>query len=162
MTGLNAKNIGEVAHSVFDMNFFKAILLVLIYIFDYLFKTRENFLSIILPIILISTLDTVTGFYYAIKSRSVDSEKYSRILNKVFSFSVYILVAMIIDNEMGSLTIFGYVVIKGWAIASMKGLIISSESLSIFENLAKLGFPVPEKIRSYLKAFNDDGKEIKK
>lgn len=162
MTGLNAKNISEVAHSVFDMNFLKAIMLVLIYLFDYLFKTRENFLSIVVPIILISILDTLTGFYYAVKSKSIDSEKYSRILNKVFSFSVYILVAMIIDNEMGSLKIFGYTIIKGWAISSMKGLIISSEALSIFENLAKLGFPVPEKIRSYLKAFTDDGKEIKK
>lgn len=164
MTNISPKTFSEISHSIFDPSAFKIITAIFLYLFNYLFKTQDTFLGIVAPIALIAFLDTATGIFYAVKSKQLDSEKYSKIGAKAFTYSVYIIMGRIIDAEISSvkLPIFDIHLPSDWATTAFKILIISAESLSILENAAKLGFPVPERIRKYLKAFTDDGKEIKK
>ena len=159
MTGLNVKSVSAVTVKMFDFsNVWKVFFLVFSYVFQYLFKTPTNFVTIITPIILISLIDTVTGYAWAIKSKQLCSEKNSKVLVKAFSFSAYILMARVIDAEIGSFAILGYSLPTDWATVTFKMIIVSNESLSILENVAKLGFPIPERIKATLSAFSNDGK----
>jgi len=158
MTGLNLKSIGEVSHGLADINLTKALLAVLVFLFDYLFKTKENFIGILTPVILISLVDTATGYMCAVRNKNVDSQKLSKMLVKAFSYSAYIVMAGIVDAEVGVVQFMGHEAPSMMIL--IKYMILTNEGHSIIENLSRLGFPIPAPIRARLSAFTDDGQKI--
>lgn len=157
MTGLNIKTISEVNNNLFDFNYLKVILVIGVYLFDYLFQTKENFINILTPLMILAVIDTLTGYVYAIKSKELSSEKYSKVMVKAFSYCSYVLLARVLDAEIGAFNIMGYNLPSDWATLAFKAMIISTESLSILENISKLGFPVPKKVKALLEEFTDEG-----
>lgn len=160
MTGLNIRTLGHVTSQVTDHVAVKSIGVVVLYLFAYLFKTQENFISILLPIGFLVVIDTCTGVAFGIKQKAISSKEFSGLGVKIFAYSVYMLTARVIDVEAGAFSIFGKVIISDWMTMAFKAYIIGTESISIFENLGKLGFPIPDRIKKYFKDFTDDGKLV--
>lgn len=94
-------------------------------------------------------IDYVTGIMVAILEKRLSSEVGFRgIFKKVLIFSL-VAVAHIVDEQLiRSGTAFRTAVIFFY---------LSNEGISIFENTAKIGLPVPEKLKTVLEQINEEG-----
>ena len=95
--------------------------------------------SIITPIILI-VLDILTGIILAWKNDNFKSAKMREGLSKKFGEIVYILIGILTNFALGTDLILYFVV----------GYICLMEISSLFENIDKLGVPIPKQIKDKL------------
>lgn len=104
----------------------------------------------LLVLVSLSVLDFITGILGAIEARELDSNICFRgILKKIY---IFVLVALghmldvaISSNVIQSTIIFFY---------------IANEGISIIENSAKSGLPIPQQIIDVLKQLKNDNKEV--
>lgn len=99
-----------------------------------------------LPLILM-VLDIVTGYYNAWKNNEVSSTRMRDGLGKKCAELCYIALGFIFNFAFGISAVMYFMVIY----------VCYMEIVSLFENCAKLGLPVPDKIKE--KINNSDNKE---
>ncbi len=99
-------------------------------------KFTSEWWALVAPLIL-CILDVLTGYLYAWINSNVKSYKMREGLGKKFGELVYVVVGIIAKYALGTSTIMWF----------MTSYICFMEIVSLFENCAKLGVPMPEKIR---------------
>jgi toxin secretion/phage lysis holin len=99
-------------------------------------------------LIVFVVIDYLTGIMVAILERKLSSEVGFRgIFKKVLIFSL-VAVAHIIDSQL---------IQTGSAIrTAVIFFYLSNEGISIIENTAKIGLPIPEKLKTVLKQLNKE------
>ncbi|GHU74326.1 holin [Clostridia bacterium] len=102
-------------------------------------------------LVIFVVIDYITGIMCAFNDRTLNSEiGFRGIFKKVLIF-LLIIVANVIDNEiLGGADIARAATICFYA---------SNESISILENAAKLGMPIPKKLRGLLEQLNREEKD---
>lgn len=96
-------------------------------------------------------IDYITGVIYGIYNKSLSSETgFKGLLKKVLIFAL-VGVGHVIDH---------HVIHQGDVIRSaICFFYISNEGISILENCAKLGLPIPKKLKQILKQIREEGKK---
>lgn len=110
-----------------------------------------NFDGLLYALITFMVLDYITGVISAYLSKEISSAVGFRgIARKVF-IMVLVAVGHILDTQViGSGSVCRYAVI---------GFYISNEGISILENSARIGLPLPEKLKDILIKLKDDDKK---
>ena len=98
-------------------------------------------------------IDYITGIMVAVLEKRLSSEVgYRGIFKKVLIFSL-VAVGHIIDSKL---------IQNGGAIrTAVIFFYLSNEGISILENTAKIGLPIPERLREVLEQINGDGEKTK-
>lgn len=99
--------------------------------------------QLLLVMFILIILDTFTGFWVAYKSHIVSSYGFFRFSAKLTVYFVMILTAALLDKELPI----------AMAVPVMSSFLTVTEAISIFENISKLGFPVPTKLVQRLNEF---------
>lgn len=115
--------------------------------FGYFLGGFDGFLYALVAFV---AIDYVTGIMVAILEKRLSSEVGFRgIFKKVLIFSL-VAVAHIVDEQL---------IRSGSAIRTAAiCFYLSNEGISIIENTAKIGLPVPEKLKIVLEQLNEEGK----
>ena len=100
-------------------------------------KFTSEWWSLMGPLVL-CVLDVLTGYMYAWINDDVKSAKMRAGLGKKFGELVYVVVGIVAKYAIGT----------GSIMLFMSAYICFMEIVSLFENCAKLGVPVPDKIKS--------------
>jgi len=126
-------------HEFFHIKFISGLILSgLCWAFDYDF-------GILIVMFTLIMIDTITGVWYAIKTKTVKSRGFYRVAIKMTMYFIMLLVASIVDKFI-PLNI---------AFKMLQSFLVITEAISIFENIGKLGFPVPTVLLSKLADFKD-------
>lgn len=115
--------------------------------FGYFLGGFDGFLYALVAFV---AIDYVTGIMVAILEKRLSSEVGFRgIFKKVLIFSL-VAVAHIVDEQL---------IRSGSAFRTAAiCFYLSNEGISIIENTAKIGLPVPEKLKTVLEQLNEEGK----
>ena len=109
--------------------------------------------GLFIAIIALMVLDYITGILCAIVSKTLSSEVGFRGLVKKFIILIVIAVGHLVD---------AYVIGTGSAVMSAVMLFFTAnEGISILENAAILGLPIPQKLKDVLEQLKDKDKEDK-
>ena len=97
-------------------------------------------------------LDYVTGVLYAFNSNQLNSEVGFKGLVKKLMILVVLIIGVMLDRILGT----GNCVFR----TLVCYFYIANEGISLLENVANIGIPIPNKIRNALEQLNkDDDKE---
>jgi toxin secretion/phage lysis holin len=92
-------------------------------------------------------LDTVTGVWAAIvKKKAFTSQRFARIGSKLIGYSAVVIVCAVATNALPAAR-----GMQETAICGVIGFVLATEGLSILENVAKMGLPVPQRLKDILK-----------
>lgn len=120
-------------------------------LFTWLFGSWEIGLKVLLTCMV---LDYVMGLMCGTKDKQLSSTKGYLGLKKKFTMLIILILAVLIDRLLGQGWMFRTLVIYFYA---------SMEGISILENAAKLGVPIPEKLKEILVQLKEGNKkELKK
>lgn len=103
--------------------------------------------GIFLTLIIFMTVDYITGVCAAVVNKKLSSRIGARGLAKKFGILCIVSVATLIENNIIDTTALRDVVILYY---------ISNEGISILENIAKLGVPIPKKLKEVLSSIVGD------
>lgn len=106
---------------------------------DSLFKTLIAFM----------VLDYITGLCCAILTKTVSSKVGAKGIGKKVGILIMITITVLVENNILFTTSLRYAIILFY---------ISNEGISIVENMAKIGVPVPKRIMEILNNLSDDDK----
>lgn len=126
---------------------FKTICALIGGILGFMFGELDGFIRALIVFVII---DYVTGVMCAVAEKRLSSEVGAKgIMKKVVIFAL-VAIAHIIDT----------VVLKGAGGSTFRTMVIffylANEGLSITENAAKLGLPVPRKLKATLEQLNEE------
>lgn len=126
---------------------FKSIFAIFGGILGFMFGELDGFITALLVFVVV---DYITGFMCAIAEKRLSSEVGAKgIMKKVVIFAL-VAVGHIIDT----------VILKGAGGSTFRTMIIffylANEGLSITENAARLGLPVPEKLKTVLEQLKEE------
>lgn len=105
-----------------------------------------NILWAIVAPLLLMVLDIITGYYNAWKDNKVSSSKMRNGLGKKCAELCYIALGFIFKFAFGIDIVMYFMVIY----------VCYMEVVSLFENCAKLGLPIPDKIKEKLNNKNEE------
>ena len=109
--------------------------------------------GLFIAIIALMVLDYITGILCAVISKTLSSEVGFRGLVKKFVILIVIAVGHLVD---------AYIIGTGSAVMSAVMLFFAAnEGISILENAAILGLPIPQKLKDVLEQLKDKDKEDK-
>jgi toxin secretion/phage lysis holin len=134
---------------IVDMLPLKAIAAIFGVIGSWIFNGETQILVSVYVLIL---LDTTTGAAYAAKTKTISSRGIYRTAVKCLVYFVMLTVGRIVDKHAPI----------QFAAPIMDSFLVMTEALSILENLAKLGFPVPTKLMQKLHVYWDKDYKGKK
>lgn len=97
-------------------------------------------------------LDYITGLMVGYKNDELDSRKGFDGLKKKFTVLIILILAVLLDRLTGQEWLFRTIVIYFY---------VAMEGLSILENAAKLGVPIPGKLKDVLLQLQDKGGKSK-
>lgn len=102
-------------------------------------------------LITIQALDIITGLMVASKEKTLSSTIMREGLMKKFGIWIIVIVAHFVD-----IILFGGGLM---VVTTVTFAFIANEGMSITENLAKIGVPIPEPVIKYLKQIKDSGEK---
>ena len=127
---------------------FNGIVAVLATFFTYLFGSWDLALQVLIVFMI---LDYVTGVLYAFISNRLNSEVGFKGLVKKLMILVVLIIGVMLDRILGT----GY-----WVFRTLVCYFyIANEGISLLENVANIGIPIPNKIRNALEQLNKDDEE---
>lgn len=115
-------------------------------VFGFLFGAADGLLY---ALIALSLLDYATGTAVAVLNKTLSSKTGFRGICKKFLLYALVAAANVIDVQV----LGGTAALRSAAIF----LFIGNEGISIVENAAAMGLPVPEKLKRVLKQLHDKG-----
>lgn len=93
----------------------------------------------LLAVAIALVLDTITGFMAAWTTHTlISSRAFSRVLVKVVGYGSCVMIGSIITQNIPGVADF-----RGATVAGILTLILLTESISVLENVAKMGVPLP-------------------
>ena len=96
-------------------------------------------------------IDSVTGVLYAFISNQLNSEVGFKGLVKKLMILVVLIIGVMLDRILGT---------GNWVFRTLVCYFyIANEGISLLENVANIGIPIPNKIRNALEQLNKDDKE---
>jgi toxin secretion/phage lysis holin len=116
--------------NVCDHVYLKACLSVCALGFNWLFETRRQAVMVVALLLL---LDTITGAMKAYHEHELSSGGFFRCATKCTVYFILMATASLVDKAMPI----------SFASSVMVTFLAATEALSVMENLARLGFPVP-------------------
>lgn len=129
--------------------YFNGIVAIIATFFTYLFGSWDLALQVL---IVFMVLDYVTGVLYAFNSNQLNSEVGFKGLVKKLMILVVLIIGVMLDRILGT----GNCVFR----TLVCYFYIANEGISLLENVANIGIPIPNKIRNALEQLNkDDDKE---
>lgn len=96
------------------------------------------------------TIDYISGVMVGIAKKSISSYKGARGILKKFGILLVTVTCFVIDN---------WIIKSAVIFPVVTAFYISNESISICENAAKLGVPIPKKILEILAQLKGSGKK---
>ena len=138
----SAENIKGVFINLADHGTMKLMSGVAIVPWMWLFGTHAELVVCVFSLVL---LDTVTGAWKAAKLGQLSSKGFFRFATKLVVYLILMATGSIVDKTMPiefSITIMGT-------------FLAITESISVLENVAKLGFPVPTRLVRMLREQNE-------
>lgn len=139
---LNFRSVEHIIEKVFDMSWLKAFVMSILAVWATLFKNQTEIMAII-PLLII--VDALTGFMAAWIKKDISSSEFHKTLLKAFIYFIFLIVARSVDMFMPG-EICTYVT---------DFFIVSTEAISILENISKMGFPVPTSMVHRLREYQD-------
>lgn len=129
--------------------YFNGIVAIIATFFTYLFGSWDLALQVL---IVFMVLDYVTGVLYAFISNQLNSEVGFKGLVKKLMILVVLIIGVMLDRILGT---------GNWVFRTLVCYFsIANEGISLLENVANIGIPIPNKIRNALEQLNkDDDKE---
>lgn len=107
--------------------------------FTALFGIWDTALAVV---VLFMTLDYITGFFYGVVSKTLSSEIGFKGLLKKFTILVVLIVAVSLDRLLNS---------GSWVFRILVCYFyIANEGISLLENSAKIGLPIPPRLVNIL------------
>jgi phage-related holin len=101
---------------------------------------------------LLLALDTVTGIWASVLTKKpIKSAKLARLGTKFVGYGSVVIVSAVATNALPAA--------KGMqeiAVCSVLGFVLATEGLSVLENVAKMGLPVPKRIKDALRGAKDE------
>ena len=107
--------------------------------------------EILATIYILIFLDTFTGVWYASREKQVSSRGFYRVVTKCFAYFIMIVVGRLVDKNIP----------LPLAAPIIDAFLVTTEAVSILENLGKLKFPIPMALIGKLKSFYENKKEEK-
>ena len=153
MTYLNIENCKNIFGTVFDSSFQKIIFTLSYCSFTYLYSDGKELLAVFVLLF----IDLITGIMKAVKLKKWSgSAGIRRTAEKFFVYLLMMGTANIVDKEFvdiyGAATeLFGFSVPHKSALLTMNLFLVSTEAVSILENISALGWPVPLKLLKFLR-----------
>lgn len=102
----------------------------------------NNDYQILWTLLFLIIIDTLTGMWYAIKTKSFTSRGFYKASIKIFVYFIMILVSRIIDKHTP----------VQFAATMMDAFLVLTEAYSILENFGKLGYSVPSEFLKKIKS----------
>lgn len=109
---------------------------------EFVFGTTPHFLGVVLGLIV---LDTCTGVWKAAKQGNVSSRGFFKFSAKILVYWIMLAAAALVDKSLPF----------KFALPIMISFLSLTEMISILENVAILGWPVPTKLVKTLRDYND-------
>lgn len=150
--------------NVFDNSFQKFIFTFGYCSFTYLYHDGKELLAVFALLI----IDLITGVMKARKQKVWrGSTGFRRTAEKFFVYLLMIGTASVVDKQFTDVYItltkvFGFQVSTKSALMVMNLFLVSTEAISILENISALGWPVPLKLLQFLKMHSTTVEEKKK
>lgn len=101
-------------------------------------------------LVIVIVLDYITGVLSAIYNKKLDSKIGLKGILKKFGYLCIIALSVIIDKIMGETGVIRTLVIY---------FFVANDGLSIIENMAKMGVPLPKKLIDTLNQLKKDGEK---
>lgn len=128
--------------------YFNGIVAIIATFFTYLFGSWDLALQVL---IVFMVLDYVTGVLYAFISNQLNSEVGFKGLVKKLMILVVLIIGVMLDRILGT---------ENWVFRTLVCYFyIANEGISLLENVANIGIPIPNKIRNALEQLNKDDEE---
>ena len=116
--------------------------------FTYLFGGWDIALIVLMTFM---ALDYITGVVYAVINKSLNSNIGFKGLIKKCMILVVLVVAVLLDRMING---------ESWVFRTLVCYFyIANEGISLLENAANLGVPIPNKIKDALEQLNDDAQQ---
>lgn len=124
-------------------------------IFEFVEKYLFDDWKFLIPLCALVILDTLFGFMNAVRTKTVESRAWERVLKKIVLYAAVVIVGNLLTKAQ----------IRGQNIAWFESVnyflctaLMVREVLSLFEKWGYLGFQVPSWILARFKQFDDEGK----
>lgn len=143
---ISVQNLGNIVDRIFEMSWFKTCFIAIGMVWASLFEGQHQIMAII-PLMII--LDAITGFMSAWIRHDIDSSYYYKSPLKAFIYLIFVVVARAVDMVSPG-DYFTYM---------MNFFIVSTEAISVLENISKMGLPVPTMLFKRLKRYQDELKK---
>ena len=128
--------------------YFNGIVAIIATFFTYLFGSWDLALQVL---IVFMVLDCVTGVLYAFISNQLNSEVGFKGLVKKLMILVVLIIGVLLDRIL---------LTGNWVFRTLVCYFyIANEGISLLENVANIGIPIPNKIRNALEQLNKDDEE---
>jgi len=130
----------EILSKLLQYPYVKVIIAEVFIFLSWTFDGGTHILAVVYTLILI---DTVTGIIIAAKNKEISSKGFFRSPKKCLVYFTMLIVSRLVDKSLPL------------KIASpiMDAFLVTTEAVSILENLSKLGYPVPTFLVNKLKTF---------
>ena len=145
---LDYEGLKHVFSKLLDMIPMKIIIATLFTGISWVFDGKVQILATIYILIF---LDTFTGVWFAVRQKSVSSRGFYRVITKCFAYFIMIVVGRLVDKNIP----------LPLASPIIDAFLVTTEAVSILENLGKLQFPIPMALITKLKSFYENKKEEK-
>ena len=149
----NMDGLKNILGTIWENWFVKIVLGGLVSLNDWVFAPKQDIVMVVMAFV---ALDTVSGLMKAYKSGSVSSSGFFRCSLKLLVYMILLATGSLLDKVTSMDTFVS-------ALSIMATYLSVTESISICENAAALGFKTPSTLIKFLKfARNDDDSGPKK
>lgn len=129
----------------FMEKYFNALVAVVATFFTYVFGSWDLALQVLIVFMI---LDYGTGVLYAFLNNQLNSEVGFKGLVKKMMILVVLIIGVMVDRILGN---------GNWVFRTLVAYFyIANEGISLLENVANIGIPIPNKIRNALEQLNKD------
>lgn len=129
----------------FMEKYFNALVAVVATFFTYVFGSWDLALQVLIVFMI---LDYGTGVLYAFLNNQLNSEVGFKGLVKKMMILVVLIIGVMVDRILGT---------GDWVFRTLVAYFyIANEGISLLENVANIGIPIPNKLRNALEQLNKD------
>ena len=129
----------------FMEKYFNALVAVVATFFTYVFGSWDLALQVLIVFMI---LDYGTGVLYAFLNNQLNSEVGFKGLVKKMMILVVLIIGVMVDRILGN---------GNWVFRTLVAYFyIANEGISLLENVANIGIPIPNKMRNALEQLNKD------
>lgn len=141
MAEIKINDIKETLLNIFNQPSLKLACSLIVILFNWLFEGKVDTLFVILALII---LDTITGVWKACKLGVLCSHGFFQFSTKLIVYFLMMATCSLVDKAVP----------YPFAIPIMTAFLSITEAISVFENIALMGFPVPNRLLKMLRDYN--------